>query len=166
MSSQESNLRKDFIYKHLPYRLNVLMSHDILTHPCSKPILENEKIILERSLEASIVFGRLLMNFLGVTIEDKIDKKFKRYGKRNTDYDIQNLGYDYLDFNHPIFKQNENEIHTLIKYANKTVAHCTSIFPSNAEQDQFKTAKKAIYELVITHITEIDRSKLSWEKYK
>ena len=51
-------------------------------------------------------------------------------------------------------------------FANKTVAHTTTEFPEGFEQTRFKIAKKAIYELVINHIIEIDRSKLLWEKYK
>lgn len=119
MKISDKDLREDFIIKHLPYRLNVLMSHDISTHPSSNPILENENLIIESSLEASIVFGRLLMQFLG-----------------------------------------------LMKYANKTVAHCTSIFPEPIEQELFKIAKKAIYELVTTHIIEIDKSIHAWDKHK
>jgi len=166
MSNLESNLREDFINIHLPYRLEILMSHDILekTLPDNHT---NRDLILKASFEDSIVFGRLLLNFLGIGIKRNNDREINRKMKTEVDdFNIENLGLTFVNLDNKLIKENYQAICILLKYANKTVAHCTSNFPSNGEQEQFKIAKKAIYELVINHITEIDRSKLMWEKYK
>ena len=79
MIESNPNYRDKFINVDLPYRLNVLMSHDIIIHSKSQKILINEKLILDATFEVSLLFGRLLMQFIEITFDKKEENTFKAY---------------------------------------------------------------------------------------
>src|SRR5690349_14031437 len=71
----------DYLQKHLPYRLNGLRAYDLYI---SRRTTNNyrdeeqrrkcywESEFLEPALEISVVFGRSLLDFLGIKKEDKL----------------------------------------------------------------------------------------------
>lgn len=72
----DNSLRQEYLDKHLPYRINSMLSPDLITHRRNQGISAEmrvkcyeDSLVLEPSFEISIIFGRSLLNFLGITLD-------------------------------------------------------------------------------------------------
>jgi len=163
----------NYLDKHLPHRLNSLLAIDLITYRRSTSISEEMKVkcyqdslILEPAFEISIVFGRALLNFLGIGyhFQKNILKELKNI--RPDDITIQKLYPDrpFCSLKDEIIIQNNTELCTLMKIADKSVAHLTTIDSNENEHEQLAKARKAIYELVLKHIPEIKKERIWWHE--
>jgi hypothetical protein len=160
----------DYLEKHLPYRLNSLLAIDLISYRrisnFSKEMKLNcyqDSLVLEPAFEISIVFGRSLLNFLGVGYNFK-ENKLKEHSSRPDDITIQKLypNKSFCSLNDDIIIENYIELCTLMKIADKSVAHLTSTLSNEKELEQLEKARKAIYKLILKHIPEIKKEKIWW----
>jgi hypothetical protein len=156
----EAKYRTDYLKEHIPYRLNSLRAYDIYilkrtAERCEDEEPENKcywkSEFLEPALEVSILFGRSLLHFLGLTLKkDKLD-----YYVSNKDDDVQIWDIIPGKSPYPIEKINESDqqvLCNLIKVANKSVAHLTIKTSTDEEFKSLKNARHKIYELVLEYV--------------
>ena len=116
-------LKKEYIEKHLPYRINSLLSPDLITHrrlnageDKFKLAFYSDSLTLEPSFEISIIFGRALLHFLGIGYDFNRNILITHQPKKD-DFTIKSLyperGFCPLDDN--IVKENERGLITIIK---------------------------------------------------
>jgi hypothetical protein len=161
----DESIKKEYLNKHLPYRINSMLSPDLIENRRNNCISEELKIrcfsdslILEPTFEISIIFGRSLLNFLGIG-NDKQNNKLIKYASQPDDVTLKSL-YPNISF-HPIddeivSKFNSN-LCTIIKIANKSVAHLTCNESSPSEHTLLKDARLAIYRLMLKYVPEINK---------
>src|ERR1700733_6670709 len=126
----------NYVNKHLPYRINSLLAPDLITHRRNTNISSELKekcyqdsLVLEPAFEISIIFGRSLLHFLGITYDSKT-KDLKRPAKYyEDDVSINNLfpGRSFCPIDDEIVVKNKKALCLIIKIANKSVAHLTTI---------------------------------------
>ena len=158
----------DYINKHLPYRLNSLMARDIMTYRQNNIFLsKNQKIspyedslVIEPAFEISLVFGRALLQFIGISYDK--DGEFESPRFRTDDVTLKSIfpNRAFCDKNDSLLKENNFAIAALFKIANKSVAHLTSKLSNDREHELLPRARKAIYHLVLKYVPEIDVNKL------
>lgn len=163
----------DYLKKHLPYRLNSLMSHDIILYRQKNKTDEwahltrspyEDSLFLEAAFEISLVFGRSLMEFLGIKYDHK-NNKLK-------ELDIAKLSSDditlkslfpqraYCTLQDSDLIKHNADIAMLFKIANKSVAHLTSTPSNEQEHACLPKARKGIYDLLLKYVPEISKDKL------
>lgn len=162
--------KSDYLNKHLPYRLNSLLAPDLITHRRNTNISNDLKVkcyqdslVLEPAFEISIVFGRALLHFLGIAYDQKT-KDLKIFVPKPDDFTIKTLFPDraFCSLGDEIVVKNKTELCTIIKIANKSVAHLTTIVSNDEEHRQLENARIAIYRLVLKYIPEINKDKIWW----
>ena len=164
---------EDYIEKHLPYRLNCLMARDIMTFRRAKKDSDalykgngyhpyEDSIVIEPAFEISLVFGRVLLQFIGINYNDKTQELKEFESNKSDDITLKSLfpERDYCKVSENILQINEDAICTLMKIANKSVAHLTKNQSNDAELQLLKSAKITVYDLVLKYIPEIDTTKL------
>ncbi|OIQ70707.1 hypothetical protein GALL_476780 [mine drainage metagenome] len=167
----------DYLEKHLPYRVNCLLAIDLIAHRRSLNISKELKsgcyqdsLVLEPAFEISIVFGRALLNFLGIgynfkentlTELEKIKNKIKP-----DDFTLQKLFpmRSFCSLNDEIIVKYNIELCTLMKIADKSVAHLTTKFSNDQEHLQLEPARKAIYQLILKYVPEINKKGIWWHE--
>lgn len=161
----DKNTRQDYLNRHLPYRINSMLSPDLIEHRrnnCTSKELKircfSDSLILEPTFEISIVFGRSLLNFLGIG-NNKQNDKLVKYAGQHDDITLKSL-YPNMSFN-PIddemVTQFNSNFCTIIKIANKSVAHLSSNESSPCEQALLKDARMAIYRLMLKYVPDINK---------
>ena len=161
----DETLRQEYLDKHLPYRINSMLSPDLITHRRNSNISNEMKskcyqdsLVLEPAFEISIVFGRTLLNFLGIGYDYKM-KALKRQQPKGDDLTILDIypngGFCPLD--DQLIIDNKECLCTLIKVANKSVAHLTSTLSNEEEHNQLGPARFAIYKLILKYVPDINK---------
>ncbi len=164
-----SNEVAEYVNIHLPYRLNSLMAHDIILYRQKNKTDEwsrltkspyQDSIFLEPVFEASLVFGRGLMQFLGINF-DKNSQPIT-FNPKTDDVTLKYLfsSRSYCGLSDSLLIQHSADIAILFKVANKSVAHLTSSPSNDQEHNHIPNARKAIYDLVLKYLPELPKEKL------
>lgn len=164
--------KAEYLDKHLTYRINSMLAYDLIIHRKTTPEYAavkdscyGDSPILEPIFEISIIFGRTLLNFLGLSF-DKTNNKIVAFNPKADDLTIKSLFPDrkFCAINHQIVLENHDALCTLIKLANKSVAHLTaSVIEITAnDQEKLPKARKAIYKLMLEHVPEMNKEKIWW----
>jgi hypothetical protein len=136
-------LRQQYLDRHLPYRINSMLSPDLITHRRETSISQEmrqscyqDSLVLEPSFEISIVFGRSLLQFLGIGLDPKSDNLCK-YSARTTDVTIKSIypEKDFVSLDDDLIVSSRTNLCTIIKVANKSVAHLHRPNPMKANMD-------------------------------
>ncbi|MDB5008941.1 MAG: hypothetical protein JWP45_3334 [Mucilaginibacter sp.] len=149
------------------------MAHDIILYRQKNKTDEwgrlarspyEDSLFLEPAFEISLVFGRSLMEFLGI--------KYDHKNQQLKELDPINLGSDDITLK-SLFPQrsyctlqdrdlikHKADIAILFKIANKSVAHLTSKLSNEQEHACLPKARKAIYDLLLKYVPEISKDKL------
>jgi ribosomal protein S15P/S13E len=171
--SLTNNEITEYLKSHLPYRLNSLMAHDIILYRQKNKIDEwarsarspyEDSLFLEPAFEISLVFGRSLMEFLGIKYDRKNDK-LKKLDPAKLDLDDITLKSlfpqrAFCTLQDPDLIKHEVDIAILFKVANKSVAHLTSKPSNEHEHARIPKARKAIYDLLLKYVPEMSKDKL------
>lgn len=166
--NMSEDLKQEYLNKHLPYRINSLLAHDLILHRKKlasytdiKDRCYGDSLTLEPAFEISPIFGRSLLNFLGLGLNslNNIDRKLPR----GTDFTIKDLfpERDFCPIDDPIIIKNNLQLSTLITVADKSVAHLTSVTVQQ-DHDKLPDARKAIYALILKYVPEINKNKIWW----
>jgi hypothetical protein len=167
----DDNIKTEYLDKHLPYRINSMLAHDLIlyrkTLPNYAPIKYNcygDSLVVEPIFEISIIFARTLLNFLGLGY--KKDEGIIRHTPNKDDLTIKSLfpERDYCPLDEKIVTENYNEICTIIRLANKSVAHLTTRVSQTTSNDHnvLPKARKAVYELMIKYVPEMNTENIWW----
>ena len=162
--------RQEYLTEHIPYRLNSLRAWDLLIHRRTKTGISNDLLrcysdspVLDPAFEIAIVFGRGLLNFLGLTLRnDKVD-----YYVSDRKDDVQIWDIIVGKQPYPLSRltiEEKDHLCNLIKVANKASAHLTTKTSSKAELDSLIPAKAIIYKMVMVYVDNLDKSKVWWHK--
>lgn len=160
----------DYINKHLPYRINSMLSPDLIAHRRGSTIPNEIKIkcyqdslVLEPAFEISIIFGRALLHFLGIDY-DRRTSDLKVFNPRKDDVTIQNLfpNRPFCPLNDNLVVQFKTALCLIIKIANKSVAHLTTVVSNDQEHQQLEVARKTIYRLILKYVPEINKNNIWW----
>jgi hypothetical protein len=160
-----------YLNEHLPYIMNSLLAHDLMLHRKNtesaydelKESCYGDSLVLNPAFEISIVFGRALLQFLGLGYEYKANRLIV-FNKKADDYTIKDLfpNRSYCPLSDEIVIANGKELCTIMKIANKSVAHITTILSNGDEHELVKKARMSIYELMLKYVPEINKEKLWW----
>ena len=165
-------LKNEYLNKHLPYRVNSMLAHDLImlrkTQSHFLPIRDTcygDSTVVEPIFEISLVFGRCLLNFLGLSKENSSDRLINFFPKSD-DLTIKSLfpQRDYCDVNEQLVIDNYDSLCLLIKLANKSVAHLTSVVSETMpeEYNKLPQARFAIYQLTLKYVPEINKQNIWW----
>lgn len=162
----------------LTYRLNAMLAWDLMEYIKAKYKVKNkvnkwnsvydESQVLVPALEISIVFGRQLLEFLRINlVRENLEDRVAQGKKRNTD-DVVITDYNPniidLPINDPLTIQNGQHFISMIKVANKAVAHMTTNGTTEAEFESMKIARMIILQLIQKYVPEVDMEKIWWIK--
>lgn len=163
-------LKLQYLNRDFPYRLNSLMAHDMILHRKKQAHFDEIKdrcygdsLVVEPVFEISPIFGRSLLNFLGLGLDYKTNK-INRKEPRGTDFSIKNLfpEREFCALDDPIILQHNDNLATLIRIADKSVAHLTSVLTQESDHEKLPYARKAVYDLILKHIPEINKQNIWW----
>jgi hypothetical protein len=166
----DDNIKTEYLEKHLPYRINSMLAHDLIMHRKTLPLFAKIKdncygdsIVVEPIFEISIIFARTLLNFLGLTYtKDKIS----RFNPKPDDITLKSLfpEREYCPLDEKIVVDNYDALTNIIKLANKSVAHLTSGVTETTSDDHdiLPQARNAVYELMIKYVPEMNSQKIWW----
>lgn len=84
--------------------------------------------MLDPAFELGPIFGRSLLNFIGISADNTYSNIIRK-NWRNTNLRITWLGTNYsaCDTNHQTIIDNKDHILTMLKLADKCIAHLTTI---------------------------------------
>lgn len=162
--------QSDYLNIHLPYRINSLLAPDLITHRRNTDIPNEIKVrcyqdslVLEPAFEISIIFGRALLHFLGIDY-DRTVSDLKVFKPKSDDLTIQSLfpGRPFCALNDTLVIQHKNALCLIIRIANKSVAHLTTVVSNDQEHRQLEDARKTIYQLILKYVPEINKNKIWW----
>lgn len=170
---EDDLIRKEYLEKHIPYRINSMLAHDLLLLRKKntdfndiKDKCYGDSLVVEPIFEISIIFARSLLNFIGISKRRKLDILVEFKTKSEDDLTIKSLFPDreYCSLENKIVKDNYNAIVAILKLANKSVAHLTSTITEtqNNQLNILPSARLAVYRLVLECLPEIDKSKIWW----
>jgi len=166
----DSNLRQEYLDKHLPYRINSMLSPDLITHRRGTNISQEMKrncysdsLVLEPAFEISIIFARTLLNFLGITYDPKV-MDLKKYDAKGDDLTITDIYPDKgsCPLDDELVLANKESLCVIIKVANKSVAHLTSTLSNAEEHGQLEKARHTIYQLMLKYVPDINKGGIWW----
>lgn len=169
------NTKAEYLEKHLPYRINSMLAHDLIMHRKTLPhftsIKDNcygDSTVVEPIFEISIIFARTLLNFLGLSWTK--DNGISRYTPKTDDLTIKSLfpNRDYCPLDEKLVTDNYDSLCTIIKLANKSVAHLTSCVTqiTKNDHDYLPQARKTVYELMIKYVPEMNKNNIWWTTQK
>lgn len=170
MYKLDNKLRQEYLDKHLPYRINSMLAPDLINHRRGTAISREmrkgcyeDSLVLEPSFEISIVFGRSLLQFLGIGLDPK-SENLCRYSARTTDVTIKSIypDKDFVSLDDDLIRPGQTNLCTIIKVANKSVAHLTSTQSNDGEHGQLETARMTIYKLMLKHLPDINKHGIWW----
>lgn len=166
----DDQLKKDYLEKHLPYRINSMLSPDLITFRRGTNISDDLKIrcyqdslVLEPTFEVSIIFARSLLNFLGITYDPKTSS-LKVHAPKGDDLTIKSIYPDreFCPLDDPIVVSNNESLRTIIKLANKSVAHLTATLSNEGEHNLLVDARFAVYRLMLKYIPDLNKNRIWW----
>ncbi|MES2514722.1 MAG: hypothetical protein V4580_11285 [Bacteroidota bacterium] len=166
---------QEYLVDHLPYRLNSLRAWDLYLARRKADRYENEtpslkcyweSELLEPAYEISIVFGRSLLNFLGIKRGSNGLENFESNQISNMDKDTIfiwhiNSNKRAYPINNLDNKEQEHLVN-LLKVANKSVAHLTNKTSTKIELDSLIPARQIIYKIMLEYVDGLKTSKLWW----
>ena len=119
--------------------------------------------VTEPAFELGPIFGRSLLNFIGISA-DKTYSTIVPKKLWDTDLRITSLGQNYsaCDINHKTIIDNKDHILTMLKLADKCIAHLTTIKSQETDHPHLRPAKIATYSLVIEHVHGLKLDKIWW----
>jgi len=170
----DPTIKTEYLEKHLPYRINSMLAHDLIMYRKSlahfAPVKDKcygDSTVVEPIFEISIIFGRTLLNFLGLTLTKN---GIERANPKSDDLTIKSLfpNRDYCPLDEKIVTDNYDAICTIIKLANKSVAHLTSglTATTSTDHDKLPQARKAVYELMLKYVPEMNTNNIWWTTQK
>ena len=160
----------ELLGKDLPYIINSMLAYDLMMHrkrngikPELKDTCYGDSPVVEPAFELGPIFGRSLLNFLGLSA-DKSYSKIILKAFRDTDIRITCLGpgYNLCDVNHAIVQKDISSLLVMMKLADKSIAHMTTIKSQESEHAHLYPAKLATYQLMLEHVHGINKSKIWW----
>jgi hypothetical protein len=166
----------EYLNEHLPYRLNSLRAWDIYVLRRKAKEYKNEPNRtkcywegeqLQPALEVSIVFGRSLLNFLGIKRDGSGLRNFQAHEVKPEDKDT--IFIWHVNYGKPAYPtsrinvSDEQHLLNLIKVANKSTAHLTIKTSSESELDSLGYAREIIYRIMLDYVDGLDKSNLWWE---
>ena len=147
-----------------------MLSPDLITHrrgtAKSHEMIEScysDSLVLEPAFEISIVFGRALLQFLGIGLDPKSEDLY-RHSPRPNDLTIKSIypHKDFVSLGDDLILPSRTNLCTIIKIANKSVAHLTSTQSNEGEHGQLEIARMTIYKLMLKHVPDINKQKIWW----
>jgi hypothetical protein len=170
MYELDNILRQEYLDMHLPYRINSMLSPDLITHRRSTRISSDmiescykDSLILEPSFEVSILFGRALLQFLGIGLDPR-SGDLASHSPRPTDLTVKSIypDRDFVQLDDELVVPNRTNFCTIIKIANKSVAHMTSTLSNADEHGQLEKARLTICQLMLKHVPDINKKNIWW----
>ena len=169
------NQIKEYLESHIPYRLNSLRAWDLyVSRRKAKTYDEEDKSLkcywegelLQPSLEISLVFGRSLLNFLGIKRSGSSMKNFESHEISDEDKDTVfiwhvNPGKKAYPLQN-LKKSDIVHLVNLVKVANKSAAHLTIKTSTTEELDSLMPARQIIYRLMLEYVDGLDKKTLWW----
>lgn len=176
MMTLNQNQIDEYLKEHLPYRLNSLRAWDIYIYRRKADKYENEPDRtrcywegeqLQPALEISVVFGRSLLNFLGIRRDGNGLANFQAHEVKPDDRDTVfiwtlNNGKQAYPTSW-INVTDEQHLVNLIKIANKSTAHLTLKTSKKSELASLDHAREIIYKIMLDYVDGLDRTNLWWE---
>ncbi len=165
----DRELVNDYVGKHLPYRLNSMLSPDLISYRRDQPEFADIKercyqdsLILEPTFEISIIFARTLLQFLGIGYAQKAASLCQFNSKSTDDVTIKDLfpGRPFVSLSNPIVQEHEANFSAIIRIANKSVAHLTTVFSNDIEHLLLAPGRLAILKLMIENVPGLETSKI------
>jgi hypothetical protein len=125
----------------------------------------SDSLVLEPAFEISIIFGRSLLNFLGITYDNKA-KELKRFQPKKDDLTIKDIypEQDFCPLDDDLILENKDALGTIMKIANKSVAHLTSTLSNENEHAQLEKARLTIYGLILKYVPDINKTGIWWHQ--
>jgi hypothetical protein len=168
----DQTIKAEYLDKHLPYRINSMLAHDLIMHRKTQQhfasIKDNcygDSAVVEPIFEISLIFGRSLLNFLGLHKENSNDRIIEFSAKRD-DLTIKSLfpTRGYCPLNEQLVVDNYDALCKIVKLANKSVAHLTSVVTETLpqEHDILPQARITIYKLMLKYVPEMNRQNIWW----
>lgn len=160
--------RQEYLVEHIPYRLNSLRAWDLLQHRKLRESTHDklresygDSPVVEPAFEIAIVFGRSLLNFLGLTLRNN---KLDYYVSERKD-DVQI--WDVIPGKQPypldrLTVDDQEHLCNLIRVANKASAHLTTRTSTTSELNSLIPAKRIIYRITLEYVDNLDKSKVWW----
>lgn len=162
----ENNLLQFYKEVEIPYKLNVLYGFiywEELSSFWEEVDSVNFNAIRNASLEASILFGRHLLQFFEISIQKNGNEvEFVKKDKWKDDFMVSDLDENLvLKPDNPILNNHKEEIIYLNTLANKRVAHVTlrSNSGGSTDKSKIKNAISIIHE-IIEDIFQVDKNLL------
>ena len=160
----------EYLNEHLPYRLNSLRAWDLYISRREAQTYEEEdkskkcyweKEFLEPAFEISIVFGRSLLNFLGIKRDGDMLKTFESHEITHMEKDSVFIwhinpgkkAYPLKNIN----SDDQKHLYNLIKVANKSAAHLTIKTSSKKELESLEAARRIIYRLIFDYVDGLNK---------
>lgn len=168
----DQNIIQEYLDKHIPYRINSMLAHDLIMHRKKQshfhPIKDNcygDSLVVEPIFEISLIFARSLLNFIGISKQNKSDTLIP-FAPKNDDLTIKSLfpSRSFCPLNDQIVIDNYAALCMIIKLSNKSVAHLTSEITEtlSTDHDILPHARLATYQLVVKCLPEINKQKIWW----
>ena len=133
------------------------LSHE-LKHKCYQ-----DSLILEPAFEISIIFGRSLLNFLGISYDPKTNDLIVHQPREN-DLTMKDIypNKTLCPLTDQLLVDNKKSLCTIIKLANKSVAHLTTLMSSEEEHGLLKDARFTIYRLMLKYVPDVNKAGIWW----
>ncbi|MBS0299939.1 MAG: hypothetical protein JSR32_08445 [Proteobacteria bacterium] len=168
----DQSIVQEYLNKHIPYRINSMLAHDLIMRRKKQnhftPIKDNcygDSVVVEPVFEISLIFARSLLNFIGISKQNKNDTLIP-FAPKNDDLTIQSLfpGRSFCPLNDQIVIDNYAALCMIIKLANKSVAHLTSEITEtlSTDHDILPHARFATYQLVLKYLPETNKQNIWW----
>lgn len=164
--------RQEYLDKHLPHRLNSMLSPDLITFRRSTNISNEmrescykDSLVLEPTFEISIIFARALLQFLGIGFDPRSNELIT-YSPRLTDLTLKSIypDRDFVSLDDPLIIPMRPNLCTIIKVANKSVAHLTSSLSNANEHELLPEARITTYRLMLKYVPDINKSRIWWHE--
>ncbi len=172
MKNLDKDKIKEYLEKHLPYRLNSLRAYDLYLDRRSSSSKESEtdrnkcnweSEYLEPAFEISTVFGRVLLHFLGIKRDNNKLKNIYQGDEKDNEvmiWDVNPSKGPYLISN--FSNDEEQDLVNLIKVSNKATAHLTLNTSTKEELSSLENARSLIYNAVLNHVEGLCLKKIWW----
>jgi hypothetical protein len=164
------NQINQYLNKHIPYKLNSLLAWDYLLYLKQQPQISNERRyaysesqVVEPAFEISIISGRSLLQFLGITYSAKNKNLVEFKSPKPDDVQVWHLISGKPPY--PISKLKAKErkaLCTLMKIANKASAHLTTKSSRKNELEALPQARQIIYRMVMDYVDNINKNNVWW----
>ena len=143
----------EFINIHLLYRLKILKKA-VETFSNLKINQFNDKVILDCIFEASLIYCRMFMQFLGLGINGDNPPKLKQHRKyyssdgiNSFEVKVSDLGGSFVEIE-KLKKDEQNLLANVYLMANKASAHLTWNTPHNDNAQEMISAARLILRLI------------------